>query len=100
EGLTLIKSLWAAEEPLSFNGQYYRTDAAICRPKPRQRPTPPIWLGEIREDAWCDVVARHATGWNSTPASGPVLQERLERLATAARRVDRDLNSFELSLEI
>ena len=100
EGLTLIKSLWAAEEPLSFNGQYYRTDAAICRPKPRQRPTPPIWLGEIREDPWGDVVARHATGWNSTPASVPVLQERLERLAAAARRVDRDLSSFELSLEI
>lgn len=100
EGLTLIKRLWNAEEPLTFTGNYYHTDAAICRPKPHQRPMPPIWLGEIREDPWCDVVCRHATGWNSTPASLATLRSKLEKLASAASRAGRDLASFELSLEI
>lgn len=100
EGLSLIRALWTADGPVTFEGQYYHTDQAICLPRPAQRPTPPIWLGEAREDPWCDVVSRHGTGWNSTPASLTEYQAKTERLAAAARRAGRDLDSFELSLEI
>ena len=100
EALTLIRQLWTATAPVTFEGTYYRTHEAICLPKPSQRPTPPIWLGEIREDPWSDVVAKHATGWNSVPASISGLSAKLEKLTAAARRVGRNLDSFELSLEI
>lgn len=100
EGLDLIHRLWTSTAPVTFTGQFYRSDAAICRPQPVQRPTPPIWLGEIREDPWCDLVWRHATGWNSTPVSVHDYRARLDRLTSATGRANRDLDSLELSLEI
>jgi alkanesulfonate monooxygenase SsuD/methylene tetrahydromethanopterin reductase-like flavin-dependent oxidoreductase (luciferase family) len=100
EALGLIRQLWTTKEPLSFLGKYYQTDRAICRPAPRQQPMPPIWLGEVREDPWSDVVCKHATGWNSTPATVDGYREKLTRLDAAVRRAGRDLASFEQSLEI
>ena len=100
EALDLIRQLWTASEPVTFRGKYYQTDGAICLPAPRQQPTPPIWLGEVREDPWTDVVCKHATGWNSTPATVAGYREKLEKLGTVAHRVGRDLASFEQSLEI
>jgi alkanesulfonate monooxygenase SsuD/methylene tetrahydromethanopterin reductase-like flavin-dependent oxidoreductase (luciferase family) len=99
EGLRLIRGLWEAEEPLDFAGRYYTTRGAVCRPKPVQRPHPPIWIGEARGDAWLDMVCRQATGWNSVPASPERLAEKLERLRAACDRAGRDPASLELSLE-
>ncbi len=100
EGLSLIRQLWTGEGPVTFEGAYYRTNRAVCIPRPSQQPAPPIWLGEIREDPWCEVVCRHATGWNSTPTSVGGYAAKLSRLEKTARSAGRDLDSFELSLEI
>lgn len=100
EGLQLIQALWQADQPLDFAGRYYRTEAAICLPKPVQRPHPPIWIGEARSDAWLDMACRHADGWNSTPASPPRLAEKLDRLRAACARAGRDPASLEISLEM
>lgn len=100
EGITLIDALWRAEEPLSFNGRFFHTDNAICRPKPAQQPRPPVWLGESRSQLWNDTICRHADGWNSTPASPKRLAEKLAGITEACRRVGRDPATLELSLEI
>ena len=100
EGLTLIDSLWRSDEPLSFDGRYFETHEAVCRPKPAQRPRPPVWLGESRSQHWNDTIVRHADGWNSTPASPTRLAEKLAGISDACRRVGRDLSTLELSLEI
>jgi alkanesulfonate monooxygenase SsuD/methylene tetrahydromethanopterin reductase-like flavin-dependent oxidoreductase (luciferase family) len=100
EGIRLMRELWAAEAPLDFRGEYFQTEAAICRPKPAQRPGPPIWLGEARHDAWCDVIAARADGWNSTPASIPRLREKLGRVEAACARRGRNPTELELSLEV
>ncbi len=99
EGLTLIDQLWRSEAPLDFNGRFARTVGAICRPKPVQRPRPPIWLGEARHDQWLDTIVRHADGWNSVPATLPVLRTKIDRLRQACQRAGRDLSQLELSLE-
>lgn len=99
EGLILIDALWRAEEPLDFDGRYYQTRGAICRPKPLQRPRPPVWLGESRHEAWNDTICRHADGWNSTPASPARLAEKLAGITEACRRVGRDPAELEISLE-
>jgi len=100
EGLTLIDALWRAEEPLSFEGRYFRTVDAECRPKPAQRPRPPVWLGESRSQLWNDTICRHADGWNSTPASPARLAEKLAGITDACHRIGRDPSTLELSLEL
>ncbi len=99
EGLTLIERLWRMEEPLDFDGRFEHTVGAICRPKPVQRPRPPIWLGEARHDQWLDTIVRHADGWNSVPATLPVLADKIDRLGRACQRAGRCLSQLELSLE-
>src|SRR5206468_1142704 len=88
------------EEPLTFDGRYFETREAECRPKPAQQPRPPVWLGESRSQLWNDTIVRHADGWNSTPASPARLAEKLSRIADACRRVGRDMSTLDLSLEI
>lgn len=100
EGIRLMDALWRAEVPLDFRGKFFHTEGAICRPKPIQRPRPPIWLGEARHDAWCDVVARHADGWNSVPASVASLRDKVASVAAACARLGRDPAAIELSLEV
>ncbi len=100
EGIRLIKELWQADEPLDFEGRFYATKGAICRPKPLQRPHPPIWIGEARNDAWLDMVARHADGWNSVPASPERLSGKIDQLRAACARAGRDASEIELSLEV
>lgn len=98
EGLRLIDTLWSSDEPVSFDGRYYRTSEAICRPKPARRP--PIWLGEARHDAWVDAICRHMDGWNSTPVSPARLAEKLARVRAGCARAGRDFSGLEISLEI
>ena len=100
EGLTLIDALWRADEPVSFDGRYFQTVDALCRPAPAQRPRPPVWLGESRSQLWNDTICRHADGWNSTPASPKRLAEKLAGITEACGRIGRDSSTLELSLEI
>jgi alkanesulfonate monooxygenase SsuD/methylene tetrahydromethanopterin reductase-like flavin-dependent oxidoreductase (luciferase family) len=98
ESLRLIDTLWSSEEPVSFDGRFYRTREAICRPKPTLRP--PIWLGEARHDAWVDAICRHMVGWNSTPASPARLAEKLELVRAGCARAGRNFSELEISLEM
>jgi alkanesulfonate monooxygenase SsuD/methylene tetrahydromethanopterin reductase-like flavin-dependent oxidoreductase (luciferase family) len=100
EGLSLIDALWTSEKPLDFDGRFYSTHAATCRPGPVQQPRPPIWLGEARNEMWLDAIVRHADGWNSTPASPERLCGKLDALRAACARNGRSLDRLELSLEI
>lgn len=45
EALRLIKELFAATEPVSFAGTYYRTASLEALPRPVQQPRPPILVG-------------------------------------------------------
>jgi alkanesulfonate monooxygenase SsuD/methylene tetrahydromethanopterin reductase-like flavin-dependent oxidoreductase (luciferase family) len=60
EALTIIQSLWT-EEMVTFEGQYYRVNAAHCEPKPL--PLPPIMVGAFKPQM-LRLTARYADWWN------------------------------------
>jgi probable F420-dependent oxidoreductase len=76
--------------PYSVDGTHVRAVEARCRPRPVQRPHPPIWVGG-RGDRLLGIVARRADGWNAawtwTPDS---YRERLRVLDTACEAAGRD----------
>ena len=76
--------------PFSFRGAHVQAVDARCRPRPAQRPHPPIWVGG-RGDRLLGVVARQADGWNAawrwTPDS---YRERLRVLEAACEGAGRD----------
>lgn len=43
EAITVIRRAWT-EERVTFSGKHYRFDGVPVRPKPLQKPHPPIWM--------------------------------------------------------
>jgi probable F420-dependent oxidoreductase len=44
EGLELMKALWT-QDSVDFDGRFWQLSGAAMRPKPFQKPYPPIWFG-------------------------------------------------------
>ncbi len=44
EALALMKACWTEEE-INFDGRWWKLEGASMRPKPVQRPHPPVWFG-------------------------------------------------------
>jgi alkanesulfonate monooxygenase SsuD/methylene tetrahydromethanopterin reductase-like flavin-dependent oxidoreductase (luciferase family) len=63
EAVQVIDSL-LRNETTTFEGRYYRLEAAYVRPGPVQRPRPPLTLGAHRP-RMLGICARYADSWNS-----------------------------------
>ena len=99
EGLEMAKTLWSADQPVTFQGDYYYVTDAVCNPKPVSQPHPPIWFGEAHPVTLA-ACARYGQGWNSVPVKIEQLRQRLAALTAACQTAGRDVNEIEKSLEI
>jgi len=89
EAATIIGRLLEGEE-VTFAGDHYSTEGAIVRPRPRQTPRPPIWIGG-KGDFLLKTAARVADGWNfSWLGSTDTYRERSAAAAAACEAVGRD----------
>ncbi|NJN81259.1 MAG: LLM class flavin-dependent oxidoreductase [Caldilineaceae bacterium] len=99
EGVELALALWQSDEPVSFDGHFYRTEDAACHPRPLQQPHPPVWFGEAHPHTLANC-ARLGQGWNSVPVGYDALKERLAALASACQAAGRNIDEIERTLEI
>jgi alkanesulfonate monooxygenase SsuD/methylene tetrahydromethanopterin reductase-like flavin-dependent oxidoreductase (luciferase family) len=101
EALTIIKRMWAEEEPFDFDGRYYQLKGAICEPKPVQRPRPPIMIGAAGEKLSLRVVAEHADIWNC-PTRGDVEEFRRKSavLDEHCAAIGRDPSQIRRSVQV
>ena len=58
EAAQVLKAMWT-EELARFEGEHYRLDGAISRPKSVQRPHPPLWIAGGGERRTLRIVAEH-----------------------------------------
>lgn len=79
EGVQVVRALWT-ENPASFEGTYYRVDAARENPVPIQRPHPPIMIGGSGEKVTLRLVAQYAQFCNVSGSP-----ERIGELFAALR---------------
>jgi F420-dependent oxidoreductase-like protein len=59
EAVEIMQALWTEDE-VSYDGEHYRLDGAICQPKPVQDPHIPLWIAGGGEQLTLNVAARHA----------------------------------------
>jgi probable F420-dependent oxidoreductase len=89
ESLSVIKALWTAPGLTDFAGKYYRLKGATARPRPVQRPHPPVWLGAGGEMTIA-LAARYADVWcfpGSQPGDCVVAAARID---DACERIGRN----------
>ena len=82
ERIEAIKALWTAE-PAEYHGKYVNFDSSYSRPKPVQKPHPPIYIGGD-SDATVKRVIRHDAGWISNPLSVEALTKRVGQMRDGA----------------
>ncbi len=82
EFVTLMKWLWASEEPIDFQGKYYRSLGGLVKVKPTRRPRP-ILVNAGHSEAGIDFAAKHCEWLFCT---GPDLQTLAEIAVKAKQR--------------
>lgn len=97
EAAEIVMRLLEGEE-LTFKGEHYTMDGAICRPGPRQEPRPPLWIGG-KGDLLVRTAAQVADGWNfSWVGSIDTYLERVTVAERACERAGRDPSSLRRSV--
>lgn len=78
EQIEAIKALWTTE-PAEYHGKLVDFDSSYLRPKPVQKPHPPILIGGD-SDAAVKRIIRHDAGWIANPFPAEHLGRRLEQI--------------------
>lgn len=98
EGLQIIEALWTGER-VDFEGRHHRLRGGRCRPRPLQRPRPPIVIGGSGERRMLRLVAERADVWNCSAGNYLQLERKAAVLREHCRAVGRDPGQIELSLQ-
>lgn len=85
ESVEILRLCWAGE-PFSFRGKHYTLEDVQIRPRPFQRPGPPLWIG-ASVPAAARRAGRVADGFVGTPSTS---LENATRLADVYRQAARE----------
>ena len=96
EAVQMLKLLFTEEEA-SFNGKHYKLDHAPMRPKPVQKPYPPIMIGGGGEKYMLPLVARHADIWNCPTYFIGEIEKKIAALRKECELIGRDFSKIRLS---
>jgi F420-dependent oxidoreductase-like protein len=86
-----------AGQPFSFKGEHYEIEDLDARPKPVQRPRPPIVVGGRGGPRSLALAARWADEYNTFSASVDEIGQRCEAFAGAWSAAGRDPDAFRFS---
>jgi F420-dependent oxidoreductase-like protein len=88
EAVQVMRALMTHDDA-SFQGRHYRLERATYRPRPVQRPHPPIWIGATGERLMLPIVGRQADAWHAF-GSTEGLARKSKIVDEAALRAGRD----------
>jgi F420-dependent oxidoreductase-like protein len=89
EGLEVVTRLLQSDEPVSFEGEFYRLRDAVLMPRSPRPGGPPIIIGGNGPRRTLPLVARYADEWNAVFASPERFAELDARLDGLLREAGR-----------
>lgn len=89
-----------SQETTTFEGRFYRLDAARCEPKPLQRPHPPICVGGNGERRTLRTAARFAQHWNFVGGPVEVFARKRQVLHEHCAHIGREPGEILLSSHV
>jgi F420-dependent oxidoreductase-like protein len=89
EGVQALRRLFT-EDDVIVEGRYVRVDHASYRPRPVQRPHPPIWVGGTGRRRTLPIAGRHADVWHGWADDAAELAEMNAIVDRAAEEAGRD----------
>ena len=103
EACALIRKLFTAEEPVDFQGQYYRLERAPLSPGCYQKPHLPIMIGGNGERRTLRTLARYGdiynyNGWEGMDMDVEVFKHKLSVLARHCEDINRDPAEIKLTV--
>ncbi|MFH0848877.1 MAG: TIGR03560 family F420-dependent LLM class oxidoreductase [archaeon] len=93
ESVDIIRRLWT-EDKVTYHGNHYDLDNAYCRPRPIQKPHPPILIGGAGEKVTLKIVAKYADKSNFS-GTLDVVAKKLNILKKNCSDVGRDYESIQ-----
>jgi F420-dependent oxidoreductase-like protein len=97
EQLEIIHGQWT-EHTFDFTGRHYRIEGLGARPKPVQRPHPPLIVGGAAGPRSARLAAKWADEYNTVYVTPDVARERRRVLDEACRAEGRDPQSLRFSM--
>jgi F420-dependent oxidoreductase-like protein len=98
EGLQVVKHLLQSDDPLDFQGSYYRLQDGILLPRPQRAGGPPILVGGNGPKRTLPLAARYAQEWNGVYITPEQFAERNQRLDELLEENDRSVQDIRRSL--
>lgn len=95
ETIELTKALWT-NDTVSYDGQYYQLDGAVCKPHPVQDPHPPIMIGGGGEEFTLRIAAKYADEWNFWGPTS-VIKRKLSVLEDHCETYGTSFNDIDIS---
>jgi len=99
ESLRLMKLLWTEAE-VTFDGRFWRVEAATIEPRPFQKPYPPIWFGGSAPAALRRAV-RHGDGFfGAGSTTTAAFAEQMSTVRQELEQQQRDANDFRIAKRV
>ena len=95
EAAQLIRAMWTAPQPVTFEGKHYAVHNAYCIPQPS--PLIPLLIGGGGEKRTLELVARYADWWNFNSCTLEEYNAKLSILKQHCKDVGRDFSEIKLT---
>jgi F420-dependent oxidoreductase-like protein len=100
EGVEVITNLLRSDEPVDYDGQYYRLQEGILLPRPQRPDGPPILIGGNGLKRTLPLTARYAKEWNALMTTAERFTELNEQLDNLITSQGRELNEVRRSMMV
>ncbi len=95
EAAQLIRAMWTAPQPVTFEGKHYAVRDAYCIPQPS--PMIPLLIGGGGEHRTLALVARYADWWNFNSCTVEEYNHKLSILKQHCKDVGRNFSDITLT---